>query len=72
MRVRLAEPKSEIHEPLFELLRQPRIRGKPANEKCELLTINQEWYSRICKDTDRVGGKTLREVILDRVHRRLN
>ena len=72
MCVRLAKPESEIHQPMLKLLRQPRIRGEPANEKRELLIISQEQCSRILKDTDRVGGKSLREVISDGVYRRLN
>ena len=72
VRVWLAKPESEIHQPFFKLLRQPRIRGEPANEKRELLIINWERGSRISKNTDRVGGKPLSEVILDRVHRSLN
>ena len=72
MRVRLAEPKSKIQEPLFELFGQPRACGKATDEKCELLTINQEQCSRIPEYTDRVGGKALPEVIPDRVHSRLN
>jgi len=72
VRVRLAKLKSKIHEPTFELFGQPRVRGKPANEKRELLTINQEGCSRVLKDADRVGGKMLREVIPDGIHGRLN
>ena len=72
MRVRLAKPKSKVHEAFFKLFRQPRICGKPANEKRELLIVSNERCSRIFKDTDRVGGKPLREVVPDGVHRRLD
>ena len=72
MCIRLGKLESKIHESLFEFLGQPWICGKPANEKRELLMVNQKRCSRIYKDTDRVGGKPLREVIPDRVHGRLN
>ena len=72
MRVRLAKLKFKMQKPPFEFFEQPLVVGKPADEKCELLIINQEQCSRMSEDTDRVGGKTLLEVILDRVHGRLN
>jgi len=61
-----------MQKPLFELFEQPLAVGKPADEKCELFIINQEQCSRMPEYTHRVGGKTLLEVILDRVHGRLN
>ena len=72
VRVRRAKPESEIHEPHLKLLGQPRICGKAANEKYELLMINQERRSGISKDTDRVGGKPLPEAVPDTVYDRLN
>jgi len=72
MLVRLAKIKSEIHKPLLELFRQPRACGKAANEKYELLMINQMRCSRISEHTDRVGGKASPEVIPDTVYGRLN
>ena len=72
MLVWLAKLKSEIHEPLFELFRKPRTRGKAANEKCELLMIDQMRCSRISEYTDRVCGKASPEVLPDTVHRRVN
>ena len=42
--IRLAKLKPEILKPFLELFRQPRTRGKAADEKRELLMINQEWY----------------------------
>jgi len=68
MRVRPEKPKPEIQKPLLELLGQPRACGKPANEKCKLLMINQRGYSRMSEYTDRLGGKMLPEVVPDTVH----
>jgi hypothetical protein len=68
MLVRLAKLKSKVNKPLFELFGKPRACGEAADEKYELLMINQEpclwmsWY------TDRVDGKASPEVISDRVH----
>ena len=70
--VRLAKLKPEILKPLLELFRQPRTRGKAADEKRELLMINQEWYSRISECTNRVDRKASPEVIPDGVHRGLD
>ena len=50
VRVWLAKPESEIHQPMLKLFGQPRIRGKPTDQKCELLIINWERCSRIFKD----------------------
>ena len=72
MRVRLAKPKSKIHELLLELLGQPLICGKATNEKYELLMINKGRRSRMFGGTDRIGGKPLPEVILDIVYGTLN
>jgi len=72
MRVRLAKSKSKIQQPLLELFGQPCTVGKAANEKCELIVINQELCSRIPEHTDRVGRKASLEVIPDRVHGRLD
>ena len=72
MLVRLAKLESKIHKPLFELVGQPRARGKAPNKKCELYMINQERFSRISEYTDRVHRKVLPEVIPNRVHGRLN
>ena len=72
MVVRHAKLESEIHEPLLELFGQPWTCGKAANEKCELLMIYQEQYSRISEHTDRVCGKASPEVIPDKVYSRLN
>ena len=68
MRVWLAKLKSEMRKPLLQLSKQPLTVGKPADEKCELIVMNQELCSRMPEYTDRVGGKTLLEVVLDRVH----
>ena len=38
----LAKLKPEIQKPLLELLRQPWTRGEAADEKRELLMVNQE------------------------------
>ena len=57
-----------MRKPLFELLEQPLTVGKATDEKCELIVINQELCSKMPEYAYRVGGKTLREVILDRVH----
>jgi len=72
MLIWLTKLKTKIHETLLELFGQPRARGKAANEKCELLIINQARCSRISEYTDRVGGKASPEVIPDGVHGRLN
>ena len=72
VRVRLAKLKSKIHKPLFELFGQPWTCGKAANEKCELLTINQERCSKTSEHTDRVDGKASPKVISDGVHGSLN
>jgi len=72
MLVWLAKLKSEIYKSLFELFRKPRACGKAANEKCELLMINQMQRSRLSEYTDRVGGKASPEVLPDTVHGRLD
>ena len=72
MRVRFEKLESKVHKPFFELFGKPRACGKTANEKCELLIINQGQCSRVSGCTDRVGGKVLPKVISDRVHGRLN
>jgi len=72
MHVRLAKPKSKIRKPPLELFGQPWTCSKTANEKCELIVMNQGLCSRIPEYTDRVGRKALLEVIPDSVHGRLN
>ena len=72
MRVRPAKLESETRKPLFELFGQPWTRGKAANEKHELIVVNQELWSGMPEYTDRVDGKALPEVIPDGVHGRLN
>ena len=72
MRVRLAKLEPKIRKPPFELFEQPFTIGKPADEKCELIVMNQELRSRIPEYTHRVGGETVLEVIPDGVHGRLN
>ena len=72
MHLRPEKLKSKSHKPLFELFEQPRICGKAANEKCELIVVNQELCSRITEYTDRVVRRALLEIILDEVHGRLN
>ena len=72
MRVRLAKLKSKIHEPLFKLFGKPWTCGKTANEKRELLVINQGRCSRVSEYTNRVGGKVLPKVLSDRIHSGLN
>jgi len=42
MRFRLAKPKSKIRKPPLELFGQPGTSGKTANEKRELVVMNQE------------------------------
>ena len=61
-----------MQKPLLELFGQPWTCGKTANEKCELIVMNQEQCLRMPEYTDRVGGKELPEVIPDGVHDRLN
>jgi len=63
MCVWLEKPKSKFQKPLFKLFGQPRTCGETANEKCELLTIGQERYSRIPARsirTDFVGSRRLK------------
>ena len=68
VRVRLAKLKSKIRKPPLELFVQPRTGGKATDEKCELLTVNQEWCSGVSGYTDRASGKALHKVDPDRVH----
>ena len=70
--VRLAKLESKIRKPLLELFGKPRTCGKAADEKCELLMINQRQRSNVSGYTDRVGGKASSEVISDGVRGRLN
>jgi len=72
MHLRPEKLKSKSRKPLLELFEQPRICGKAANENCELIVTNQELCSRIPEYTDRVGGRTLLEIILDGIHGQLN
>jgi len=72
VRVRLEKLKSKARKSLLKLLGQPRTCGKPTNEKCELLMINQERRSRMSEHTDRIGGKASPEVVPDTVHSGLN
>ena len=52
MRVRLAKPESKIRKPPFEFFGQPLTVGKAADEKCELIAVNQELCSRIPEYTN--------------------
>ena len=72
MLVWLAKLKLKVQKPLLELFGQPRTCGEAANEKHELLMINQERCPRILKYSNRVDEKASPEVTPDGVHRGLN